>query len=284
MSFNQPPPNPYGPPQPPAPQPGYGYPQQPPAANPYAQPQPQGPNPYAQGPAQPPAPPYGQPPVPGAPGPYGQPQGWGAGPVPPPLPVKKSNKGKIVGIVAGVVVVAAIAVGAVTLTGATSSGGGYKLDTPATVLGGQYTKDSTMPGATGGDSDTQKGSDKGITDATSVRGAWKSSKDEIILGGAYGDVTDPKSAVGTLLSAAGMKDATDQKPSGFDGDLMQCGVKDFGIYKAPFCAWGDNSTVALVMWNGNPDTVATGGLPTPPSTADFAQTVAKLRGEIRVKK
>jgi hypothetical protein len=280
MSFNQPPPNPYG--QQPGPQPGYGYPQQggvPP------QPGQQPTNPYGQPPTNAP---YGVPQQ--APNPYGQQPGWGAQ-VPPPPPMKKSNAGKVIGILAAVVVVAGAGIAFAVMGGGGLSGGGYKLTTPDTVLSGQYSKDPEAAAKLNSKSPTSQGSDTGITNATSATGAWKSTKDELILAGAYGDVTDPKAAVDKLITAVTQGETsatqgvatTEQHPSGFDGDVMKCGTDGQGLAQVPFCVWGDSSTVAMVMWTPSVDPSNPTSLPTAPSLSDFAQTTAKLRNDVRVK-
>jgi hypothetical protein len=296
MSFNQPPPNPYGgqqPPQQPGPQPGYGYPQggAPQQPNPYAQPQsqnpqpPQGQNPYAQPgqPAQPPQSPPGQNPY--GQQPFGQQSGWSGPQVPPPpTPEKKSNMGKIIAIAAAVAVVAGGGL-AFALVGGSNGEGDYKLSMPDTVLGGKYTKDAANSSKLELNG-TKTGSDTGITHGTAVSQAWKSSTDEVMLGGVYGNVTNPGAAVSKLLSEAEMSSTTDQHPSGFDGSVMKCGTKDIGLGNpTPFCAWGDGSTVALVVWLPSIDNMSTSSsLPTPPSVSAWAQTTAQLRSDVRVKK
>ncbi|MGW7008097.1 hypothetical protein ACWGCW_36230 [Streptomyces sp. NPDC054933] len=280
MSFNQPPPNPYG--QQPGPQPGYGYPQQggvPPQPNPYGQPgqPPQAPtNPYGQPPANAP---YGMPPQ--GMNPQGQQPGWG-GQVPPPPPVKKSNAGKVIGILAAVVVVAGAGIAFAIVGGGAGGGGDYKLTTPDTVLGGQYSKDpskaSMLP-------QPETGSDTGISNGQSVSAAWKNGGNELVFAGAYGDVSDPNAFVNKVISE-GLQgaSATNQSPSGFDGTVMKCGTKNEGIISAPFCVWGDSSTAAMTMWVPNVDPSNPTGMPTAPSVSDWAQTTAKLRSEVRVKK
>lgn len=272
MSYNQPPPQPgYGPPQQPGPYgqppqqpaPGYGYPQQPapPQPGPYAG-QPGG---YPQQPG-----PYGHPGFPQQPG---QP-GWGAPPPPP-----RGGKGKVIGIVIGVVVgVAVIGGGALALVGA-SGGGQYKLSMPSTLLDG-YAKDQTATDAMGG---SQTGSDKGISDGTSVSAAYKKGTEQLSIGGAYGDVTDPKAAVDAVLQGAfksSAAKATEQHPSGFDGDVMKCGTMDLQTAAAPYCVWGDDSTVAVVLYVNADFTGSTKY----PSVSEFAGTTAKIRDEVRVKK
>ncbi|WP_432094409.1 hypothetical protein [Streptomyces sp. bgisy100] len=266
----QPPqPGPYGqPPQPPQGQPGYGYPQAPQGQPGYGYPQqpPQG-VPPQQG--------YGYP-AQGQPGPYGQqPQ---PGYIPPPPP-GGGGKGKLIGIIAGIAGVAVIAVGAMALLGG-GGGGDYKLTAPDTVLSGQYTKDTSKPAVSNGEAIE----DKGIDGGTSVSGTYKGESDGMGFGGGYGDVSDPEAAVDAILKGAlkGAK-ATEQKPSGFDGTVMKCGENDFGVFSQPFCVWGDESTAAMVVWmpkQGTTDPTAI----KPPSIEEWAETTAKLRNEVRVKK
>jgi hypothetical protein len=298
MSFNEQPPNPYGgqqPPPQPGSQPGYGPPQDgaPQQPNPYAQPSrppqpPQGQNPYAQ-PSQPPQPPQSQNPY--AQQPYAQQPGWGGQQMPPPAePAKKGNASKIIIIAAAAVGVLLVAGGGLTyalMGGSSSSEGTYKLSTPSTVLGGKYTQDTSSKFSSDMNG-TQLGSDRGISNATSVTHAWKNGTNEVMLAGAYGNVSNPGAAVSTLLSAADLSSASDQHPSGFDGSVLKCGTKDMGLdTPLPFCAWGDGSTVALTMWlpsvdPSNPD--ASLSAPTPPSVSDWVSTTVQLRSEVRVKK
>lgn len=249
MSYNQPPPNPYGQ------QPqggGYGQPQQPPAPG-YGQPQPQ-PG-YGQGgygqpqpgygeqqgqpgygypqqapPPQPPA--YGQVPPQQPPG-YGQvpPQqppygGYPQGPVPP----QGGGSGKRTGIIVGAVV-ALVAIGAgvffVTKGSGSSSGSlkndgkKYKLITPATVAG-SYTRDDS---STGGfdDSDVSKMKSLGVTNPVKVGSDYKTGSDltgkTLQFSGVYGDVKDPKKVLDGMFAEladqskqdAGKKDSSGDK-------------------------------------------------------------------------
>jgi hypothetical protein len=277
MSFNQPPPQPgYGgqpgfggqpgypqqqPAQPGPPQqpPGYGYPQQPPAPQP--------------------GPGYG---YPQQPGPYGQqPGAWGAPPPPPP----SGGKGKVIGIVVGVVVaVAVIGGGIIALTGSGSGGGGdYKLSMPAALLDGQYAKSGNDSALSNG----QTGDDAGIDDATTVSGTYKNGTTQLIVTGAYGDVSDPDTVLDKMLTAFTSKAGTsggeapkEVHPSGFDGDLMKCGTLGSAGVTFPYCAWADDSTVALAM-NMNMDIT---GATKSPSLTEWADSTVKIRSEVRVKK
>ncbi|MGP3923063.1 hypothetical protein [Streptomyces sp. 8N616] len=274
MSYNQPgpyggqpqQPGPYGqPPQQPQgqPQPGYGYPQQGPGQVP-----PQQGYGYPQGQPQ------------QQPGPYGQqPQGGWGGTPPPPPPQGGGGKGKTIGIIAGVVGVAVIAAGAYFIVGGGGGGGDYKLATPKTVLGGKYTKDDSQKAP------SESGSGDGIEDGQSTGASYKSDDAKIGFGGAYGNVTDPEQAVDAIISEGLTKGTktTEQKPSGFDGDLMKCGEYDLQVIKTPFCVWGDDSTAALVMW-GPSDTATDPSALKPPSIEEWAETTAKFRNEVRVEK
>ncbi|MCT2590463.1 hypothetical protein LHJ74_11165 [Streptomyces sp. N2-109] len=235
MSYNQPPPGPYGqqPPQPPesnpytqqppqAPQqPGYGYPPQQPG-------QPQQPG-YGYPPQQPGQPQYGQPGAPGAPQP---PQGGGNG------------NGKTIGIVVGaLVVVAALVVGVVLFTGGDSddeaggdSGGTsnseskdnkdnkgekgdqgdregkdeggdekpaelkpYKVVPPKSLLAGEYnsTGKGTNDEDLANDADAKK---LGVTGATGASDMYETtSREKLQLAGIYGTVTDPEAAADAMF-------------------------------------------------------------------------------------
>ncbi|MFF7211534.1 hypothetical protein ACFZAU_13505 [Streptomyces sp. NPDC008238] len=273
MSFNQPPPQPgYGgqpgqpqqPPVPPGPPqqpgPGYGYPQQPTAPQPgagYGYPQQPGP--------------YGQ-----QPGPYGrQPGAWGA-----PPPPRSGGKGKVIGILVGLVVAVALIGGGIVFFMSSSGGGGdYKLTTPATVVDGTYSNSSQKL------AESESGSDQYISNGTSISAAYTSGGEQIGFGGAYGGIDDPGAAVDKMISAAlAGSAASEQHPAGFDGDVMKCGEKDYGVFKSPFCVWGDDSTVALLIWSPSPEATGSGTIPDAPSVADFAETTAKFRNDVRVKK
>lgn len=150
MSFNQPPPGPYGqqppqpgpygqPQQPPAPQPGYGYPQQggqvPPQQG-YGYPQQAGQAPPQQG--------YGHPQQPAQPG-YGQQAPYGGQQTPygmiPQGPEESGGNGKKVGLIIGAVaVVAAIGVGAYFVFGSGGEVKPYTISLPEKLLNAQFSK------------------------------------------------------------------------------------------------------------------------------------------------
>lgn len=277
---NQPPqqqqqPGPYGqqapyggPQQPPAPQPGYGYPQQP------------------QGP-------YGQ--VPAAP-----PQGGG---------------GKKAGIIVGVVVaVAAIGAGVWWFTAGKDSGSvaddgkTYKLTAPASVLGGEYKKD-TSGGSGGGmsSSDLKELEQQGVSNPQDVFAAYNygegSTMKSLNYSGVYGEIDDPEKVVDAMFAEMKKKsteepgsiqligDPEEFTPDGFENGVMKCqqaefkmgetGAGDEGVpnsFKTPMCVWGDHSTVASAAYS---DVAATA------SGADIelenvASLVANLRDDVRV--
>jgi hypothetical protein len=295
MSFNQPPP-----------QPGYGPPQQP---NPYGPPPPQQPAPAPQGrpapgapggapgypqgyppqgyPQQPQATPYGYPPqqqpLPPQPGRWGPVQA----PVPPGPQGGGSGKGKVIGLVAGAVaVVAAIGVGAALMLGGGGGGDDYKLSMPPSILGGAYAKStSTSPGLSNG----QVGSSDGISDATTVSGQYgKTGGEQYTISGAYGKVGDPAKVVDMMLNSmkattgGGSSAAQEVHPAGFDGTVMKCNMMSKTI---PYCVWGDDSTVGLVLFADTSSAALTGGNSAKyPTIQDFAGDAAKIRSEIRVKK
>lgn len=222
MSYNQPPPNPYGqqpqgggygqpqppqqpqqggygqpqPPQPPQqggygqpqPQPGYGYPQQapPPAQGPYGQPG------YGQQPGQPGQPgqpPYGQQ--------YPQQPGYGYPQQPP-----SSGGGKRTGIIVGVVVaLVAVGAGAFFVAHKSNSGGSlandgkkYKLTVPESV--GDFSKDQDTSSDTALDSNDKSDFAKmGVEDPKNVSATYKSgsgtSTQSLNFQGIWGTVKSP---------------------------------------------------------------------------------------------
>ncbi|SEN25072.1 hypothetical protein [Actinacidiphila rubida] len=247
MSYNQPPPNPYGqqpqgggygqpqqggygqpqpqqggygqPQQPPQqggygqPQPGYGYPQQPPQQGGYGQPQ----QPPQQGYGQvPPQAPYGQ-----------QPPGYGY----PQQPAPPQGGGRKTGLIIGVVV-ALVVVGAGAAFALKSSGGGsalkddgkkYKLITPDTVAT-SYKKSPDSTGSDGFDnSDIDKMKALGVTNAQNVTAAYSSGSQLtgklLEFSGVYGTVKDPKKVVDGMFADARAKSKTD-KPSS-DGSKQE---------------------------------------------------------------
>ncbi|MFI8940727.1 hypothetical protein [Streptomyces syringium] len=277
MSYPQP--GPYGqqPPQQPNPygqggapgQPGYGYPQQPPAAPygqqpPYGQPQapygaPQQPGPYGQ------QPPYGQP---GVPGQY-----------PPPMPPQGGGKGKTVGIVIGaLVVVGAIVGGAVFFMNGSGGSGSdgkvapYEIVLPQTLLDGKYTKESLgsvkEKESLANDKDAKA---MGIVNGTGVKAGYTSpEKQRLRVTAVYGDVADPHKSVDAMLAKIDenqqksmekfkakvetVTETAEYTPSGFDGAVMKCKAQKatvtFGTItsssETSFCVWGDSSAVGVV--------------------------------------
>jgi hypothetical protein len=308
MSFNQPPPGPYGqqPPQQPgqpgpygagAPPPpraaGYGYPQQQP---PQGQPQ----QPAYGYPQQ------GQPGVPPQQGyagqqPYGQQPGMPYGQQPGmPMPPKDGSKtGKTIAIVAGsIALVGAVIVAFVLSTGGSSDiadDGPHKIETPETVLG-EYSKlqqdyvdelsSSEMEDASvsNGTAVAAQFSTIDLTDPSNTPEDLKSMK-IITLTGAYGEVGDPEGAVDSTFDDTASAEGTElvgsaeqMTPDGFNGYMKCQMVKTDGTTpgapsEIPLCAWGDNSTVAAV-------TLVNGGAT--PTLKEAAQLTADLRSEVRV--
>ncbi|MFD7918241.1 hypothetical protein ACFV3R_03295 [Streptomyces sp. NPDC059740] len=318
MSFNQPPPNPYGQPQ-----------GQPP--NPYGPPQGQPPGPYGQPQGQPQGQPgYGYPqqggqapqqqgygfPQQGAPqAPYGQPQGqpgygypqqqpYGGMP-----PASSGGGGKKTGlIIGGLVVVVVLIVGGFFLF----SGGGdvapYKMVMPASILNGEFTKNdaasSSGPASVPDDSEAKKW---GVSDAQSVSGQYAKAKTEqMSVAGVYGKIGDPEGAVdaayaasdkemsdGASSSAASfkiitLKQPTSYSPDDFDGAVMKCSVKQITsgsggmTIKMPFtmCIWGDSSAIGIVTHVVTP----TVGDTNPSGDTDaeaLANKTAQIRNEVK---
>ncbi|MFF5130298.1 hypothetical protein ACFY41_25615 [Streptomyces syringium] len=314
MSYPQP--GPYGqqPPQQPNPygqggapgQPGYGYPQQPPAAPygqqpPYGQPQapygaPQQPGPYGQ------QPPYGQP---GVPGQY-----------PPPMPPQGGGKGKTIGIVIGaLVVVGAIVGGAVFFMGGSGGSGGevapYKMVLPETVLDGKFTKSTLGAGKQSEDIANDKDAkEMGIANGTGVKASYTNAeKQTLSVMGAYGDLADPQKTVDAMIAKMeeGEKTSTSKgakietvapwkefSPSGFDGAVMKCETKkstySVGTISSSaeisVCIWGDSSAVGVVRHavsktSSSYGSSATGSTGNVMSAKEMSEATAKVRTESR---
>ncbi|MET8830369.1 hypothetical protein ABZX40_32840 [Streptomyces sp. NPDC004610] len=293
-------PGPYGQ-QPQAPQPGYGYPQQPPAplqGQPgYGYPQqpgaPQQPGPYGQQPN-----PYGQQP-PGQP-PYGVPQ--------PPAPGGgKKRTGLIIGAVA---VVAAIGVGAYFVIGGGSGGAGgieddgpHKLSAPATVLS-KYDRFGEPTEEEASASDAKDLEKAGITDPTSVGAIYSttdlaaiedpsemSDAENITYFGVYGKVADPQAALDSTFAEmkkeSGGEDITfvgeakSVEPASLDGAVMKCqqaespSVLTGEKQNTYLCIWADYSTMGVVEPTAGTTTY---------TLDEAAKLAADLRKEVRVKK
>ncbi len=297
MSFNQPPPNPYGqPPGQPGPPPGYGYPQGgvPPQPGAYGQPQPQ-PGPYGPGP-QPnsfgvqPNPAYVQQQM--AQNPYGaygqQPGGW-----PPAPPPRRNNTGKVIAIVAAAVVLVGGGITiAATVSGGGSGGPAYKLITPSTVAG-DFKKQADS-NASGSGSDDLDGIE-GVTDPHEVQATYADgTARNVEFFGVYGGVSDPRAAVDAVFGRVdGQSTQGDEgkpvgspqevHPDGLGDAVMKCQIiqtsEDGMSVKFPICVWGDTSTVALVAYVDG-TTVVTGGSV---SVEDGAKITAEVRTDTRVK-
>ncbi|MEN2419223.1 hypothetical protein AABB02_14090 [Streptomyces rimosus] len=295
MSFNQPPPGPYGSSGQPQPQGGgFGPPQGPPPGPP-----PQQPGPYGYGAPQPPHFP--------PPGPPGPPQGHGG-----------NNTGKIIaGVAAGVVLVGAIIGGAVMLTtsgedkgGRARAGGGsspaptagsdadnsseespaedtgrrMRLTTPRTVDGGAYTleKDKAALQRDG----LKLGSPPpGMTqEIARYRGTRDSSTTGLMISGGYGTISHPDSVVDGMfsgVSGAGttvVKQRETFRPDAAGGNVkIDCEVvRNASFGYAPVCGWADGSTAAVLLYmNGELRSSSDINL------SQYADTTAVVRGETR---
>ncbi|MEU9115016.1 hypothetical protein AB0D04_25325 [Streptomyces sp. NPDC048483] len=309
MSYNQPPPGPYGqqpqqpgpygqPQQPQAPQPGYGYPQQggqvPPQQGGYGYPQqPQAPQPGYGYPQQGAQPGYGQQQTPYGAIPQGPPEGGG--------------NGKKIGIIVGAVaVVAAIGVGAYFVFG--SGGGGdvkpYTISLPDKLLNGEYSKENTLPSKPVDVSDNKKAKAMGLTNGKIVTATYKKPDGQTLrVEGDYGKVADPEGAVNQMfaetearmkknLTSSGttfktVDEAESYSPDDFDGATLQCAKYQLsGMEKGvqmsldmTLCAWGDTSAVGTAVFM--PATGPTGVTGKAPEGEEAAEKTAKIREEVR---
>lgn len=312
MSYNQPPPNPYGQ-QPPAggygqPQPGYGQPQ----PGGYGQPQPgygQQPQPgYGYPQQQQPQTPYGQvpPQAPYGQQPYGQPQ---YGQPQPPMPPQGGGN-KRTGLIVGVVV-ALVAVGAGVFF-ATKGGGGsgnsaikndgkqYKLIVPGTVATDFTKEDGSDTDMTAKDKSDFESA--GVQNPTGVGADYKSGSGltakSMTYQGVYGTIKDPGKTVDAAFGQATQQDSSDGKaelvgspqtfkPAGMDDAIMKCQAMKFTpndagggpkSFTVPVCIWGDYSTVGVVVVT-DAQVILTGKSP---SLSDDADIAAKVRKDVRV--
>ncbi|GAA3175463.1 MULTISPECIES: hypothetical protein [Streptomyces] len=317
MSFNQPPPGPYGQqpqqpgpygqPQPPAPQPGYGYPQQgapvPPQQG-YGYPQ-QGAPQQA---------PYGQPQQPGPYGqqqaPYGQ-QQTPYGSIPQGTPPASGGNGKKIGIIVGAVaVVAAIGVGAYFAFGSGGSVPPYTIVLKDKLVDGEYTKAPDRPGAeTSKDfSDDKELRAMGITHSKAVTGSYSNAGDQLLgVTGIYGEVADPNSAADALFAKIDAEQkkqqarskttiettvpATSYSPDGFDGAVLKCRTQKITVsasgasaaITASTCIWADSSAVGVVNSQAKPDPSGASGAQAL-SAEQLSEKTAKVREEVRQEK
>ncbi|MFI0715342.1 hypothetical protein ACH4SK_32905 [Streptomyces inhibens] len=314
MSYNQPPPGPYGqqpqqpgpygqPQQPPAPQPGYGYPQQggqvPPQqayGYPQGQPAPQQGYGYPQQPAQPA---YGQQaPYGGQQTPYGViPQG----------PPESGGSGKKIGLIIGAVaVVAAIGVGAYFVFGSGGDVKPYTISMPEKLLSGQFSK---VPGA--GQEAEDFANDKeakalGITNSKGVKGSYKADGGlTMSVIGVYGTIGDPEGTVNQMfakvdenakksMGGAKVEDVTpttEYSPSDFDGAVMKCRAQKVTVSRGGVtvpvsvstCIWGDNSAIGVVQMAAAPSPSGA-TTATTPGAEELSGKTAKIRNEVRKEK
>ncbi|MBR7677440.1 hypothetical protein KDA82_31515, partial [Streptomyces daliensis] len=157
--------------------------------------------------------------------------------------------------VAGLAVAALLVGGGLLLTGAWGGTDAYKLTTPRTV-GGDYQRDGkgeTGDGAAFGDSEVP-----GMKATADVSADYRNATARLNLGGAYGQVKDPDTALTWLMEKSGdnladtgaePKGVTREfSPSRFDGDILTC--QEYTISSVPLalCGWGDGSTVGLVSY------------------------------------
>lgn len=316
MSYNQPPPNPYGD-QPQGggygqPQPGgYGQPAQPPQPpqpGGYGQPQPQPGYGYPQQ-APPAQAPYGQQPGYGQQQPYGQqfPQqpGYGGYPQQPP----QGGGGKKTGIIIGVVVaLVAVAGGVFFVVHKSNSGGGslandgkkYKLTAPATVADSYQKSDDSSSGDGFDSDDIAQLKSLGVTNPTEVSANYVSGNQLtgkfMEFSGVYGSVKDPQKVVDGMFAEMKKSASSDSSkgelvgdpqkvhPSGADDAIMECQVAKFTIspgksVNTTVCLWADYSTVAYVV-PLDAAAVTTGG--GSGSVSDTADLTAKVRKDTRV--
>ncbi|MFI6771016.1 hypothetical protein [Streptomyces sp. NPDC050355] len=318
MSYNQPPPGPYGqqppqpgpygqPQQPPAPQPGYGYPQQGgqvPGQQGYGYPQQGGQVPPQQG--------YGYPQQP-APG-YGQQAPYGGqqtpyGVIPQGPEESGGGNGKKIGLIVGAVaVVAAIGVGAYFVFGSGGDVKPYTISMPEKLLNNEFSRAPGSPAGAAEDfSNDKEAKAMGITESKGVSGRYSNaSKLQLTVSGVYGKVADPESAVDQAFAkveasqkkSMGNKDVkietvsgpTAYSPDDFDGAVLKCKEQKLTATQSgvnvsmniSLCIWGDNSALGTVTMVPTPS--PTGGSATAPNAEELSEKTAKIRNEVRKEK
>ncbi|WP_431953595.1 hypothetical protein [Actinacidiphila sp. bgisy167] len=201
----------------------------------------------------------------------------------PPPPLSPKRKGKVIAAVAGAVVAAAV-IGAGILTLTAGGSGDYTLSMPATLLDGRFTKFSH----TADQGAATAGNPPELDGATAVLGDYRNGSMSVLVWGAYGDLSDPRAVLDTVVTSFTAKDAApgsegprEVHPSGFDGDIMKCGtLGTLATLSLPYCAWADDSTVAFVM-NVNADA---SGATKSPSLTEWADSTTRIRTELRVRK
>ncbi|MFG2285352.1 hypothetical protein ACGFOU_04690 [Streptomyces sp. NPDC048595] len=319
MSYNQPPPGPYGqqpqqpgpygqPQQPPAPQPGYGYPQQggqvPPQQG-YGYPQQGGQVPPQQG--------YGYPQQPAQPG-YGQQAPYGGQQTPygviPQGPEESGGNGKKIGLIVGAVaVVAAIGVGAYFVFGSGGDVKPYTISMPEKLLSAQFSKAPSRGGAQTEDLTKDKEAKAmGITNSKGVQGQYTATGGlSMQVIGVYGEVADPEGTVGQMFAkvdenqkkSVGSQNTkiedvtptTEYSPSDFDGAVMKCRSQKVTVSQSgasvpitvSTCIWGDNSAIGVVQMMAAP-TASGPASATTPSAEELSEKTAKIRNEVRKEK
>ncbi|MDT0429003.1 hypothetical protein [Streptomyces salyersiae] len=264
----QPPPDPYGQPQP------WG--QQPPAA-PAFFPQQQQPAPYG----------YPQQPPQGGPGPWGQP-----GTPPYPQPPRRSRTGLIVGVVAGaLVLVAGLGFGAYKLIDAGADAvfpeATHRLVVEEAVLDGEFTLNVDLSDTEG--KKIEDTPDPSVRGGKAVVAQYRSEDDDmLVLSGMYGRLSSPGLMRGKIMEGAAAADGAEVvvpprefEPEGY-GITVECQVvrsHEAGLTtNMPMCAWGDGNTAAVVALLRQAD------LSQDAASLDLekvAEETAQVRSEIR---
>lgn len=168
-------------------------------------------------------------------------------------PPRKSNTGKVLGIVGGVV--ALVVVGGIVAGVMMSGAGGtkYKTVVPKTLVDGKYTLTKDLSDTVGAQV-PRNGSY--AHNMTTVGGQYQSGAKSLVLLSMYGSVSDPTEAVKQTIH--GMESSGgelvvpkhEERPHGTK-EPVYCGVLvklQMGQkFTAPFCTWADSSTTGNVM-------------------------------------
>ncbi|GAA2089176.1 hypothetical protein GCM10009801_53320 [Streptomyces albiaxialis] len=218
-----------------------------------------------------------------------------AGPgMPPPAPAVQppgggGGRGKTVGIVVGALVVVGAVVGGLFASGVVGGGddASYKLTAPRTVAGDYTLKGKPKKGKSGEvfTKDGPGGGKRipGLKADGDLTAQYRAGTKQLQLGGAYGEVDDPKAGVDWLFEQMQKEFAPigkptgkpkEYSPSGFDGDSLKCQEFKVDTLSMKICVWGDSSTIGAVSMAD-----MSGGL----SVGKAAELAAQVRSDARVK-
>ncbi|MFD7662411.1 hypothetical protein [Streptomyces sp. NPDC059788] len=200
-------------------------------------------------------------------------------------PPRKSNTGKVLGIVGGVVALLVVGgiVASVALRGADEPK--YKTVVPKALVGGKYTLTKDLTDTVSAQVPRNGSYAHGMT---TVGGQYQSGTKSLVLLSMYGTVSDPTEAVKQTIH--GMQSSGgelvvpkhEERPHGTK-EPAYCGVlvkRQMGQkFTAPFCIWADSSTPGNVM---ETDAERIDADPFSVDLEALAEKADRIRSEIKV--